>query len=137
MNNPIPGSYQIERQNNLLVVDARGPFDEEIAIRYQQDIENVTSELNGQPWGILNTYYGNAVFTPEIEKRIIETTKYRITQGLVATAAVFLESAHADVQQMQLRRIYQQYRIPFHVFSDISNAKIWLEQYLTQEKLCS
>ena len=32
------GSYTIEQQNNILIVDAQGPFDEVTAERYHQDI---------------------------------------------------------------------------------------------------
>ncbi len=133
----LPGSYAISHQDNIMFIDARGPFDEEFAKQYQKDIERVTKELSCKPWGSLVTFYGNGVFTPDAEAQLVETTKFRISKGLIANAAVFLESNHADLQQIQLRRVYQKYRIPFHVFSNVEHAKNWLEDFMKQEQLCS
>ena len=46
---------------------------------------------------------------------------------------MILNSAHADLQQMQLRRIYQASNITFHVFSDEKSARNWLAEFLQQK----
>jgi len=130
------GQYSICRQGNILHIEAKGPFDEHMTSMYRQDLEGVTDKLTGGHWGSLVSYYGNGLFTPEAELQLIETTKYRISRGLVATAAVFLQSTQADLQQMQLQRVYQHFRIPFHVFNNQENAKDWLQNYLEQANVC-
>lgn len=131
------GEYTIQREGNLLIIDAQGPFDEAIAKQYHQDMINITDNFNGAFWASLVTYRGNGIFPPEAERSLIETTAYRVQRGLIATAAVIIESNQADLQQMQLRRIYQNYRIPFHVFSDVENARSWLENYLSTRRTAS
>jgi len=127
------GSYTIERQGNILVVDARGPFNEEAIDRYQVDMKKVCQEMAGQPWASLVTYYGNSVFTPDAEQSLIEITKYRVKHGMVANASVIINSRHADLQQMQLRRVYQASDVTFHVFSDVGSAKEWLTEFLANQ----
>ena len=126
------GRYHIEQQDNILLVDAQGPFNEITAAKYHQDITKVTEQMNQVPWGSLITFRGNSVFTPDAEEQLKETTQYRQKKGMVAIAVVILNSAYADMQQMQLQRIYQDCHIDFHVFSDSDSAKIWLDGFITQ-----
>ena len=83
MNLPAHGSYTIEQQGNILLVDARGPFNEVTLTQCQQDMK---------------------------------------------------DSNHADLQQMQLRRVYQSSGIIFHVFSDVNSAKEWLKDFLDSQR---
>lgn len=126
------GSYSIEQVNNILLVDAQGPFNEVTAKKYHQDIENYTKKMRNSPWGSLISYRGNGVFTPDAEQSLIETTHYRMKNGMIAVAAVINDTAYADILQMQLQRIYQSCQIQFHFFSDSSNAKLWLDDFIDQ-----
>lgn len=126
------GQYAIKQQNNILFVDAQGPFNDVTAAKYHHDITEITNNMTGEPWGSLITFRGNSVFTPEAEKQLIETTRYRIQKGMVAIAVVILNSAYADMQQMQLQRIYQDCCISFHVFTNSHSAHAWLDSYIEQ-----
>jgi len=132
MQNLTHGSYSIEQENNILLVDAQGPFNEITAKQYHQDIESYTQKMSGSAWGSLVLYRGNGVFTPDIEQSLTDTTHYRIENGMVAIAAVINDSAYADILQMQLQRIYQSCQIQFHFFSDSNNAKIWLDCFINE-----
>jgi hypothetical protein len=127
------GQYTIERKNNVLFVDARGPFNEEITLRYFEDVKQVCRDFSGEIWGSLVTYYGNSIFTPEAEAGLIEITKYREDRGMVAIASVIMQSNSADLQQMQLARIYQATNITAHVFSNIDSATQWISEFINQE----
>ncbi|GAA0810824.1 hypothetical protein KO495_07200 [Colwellia sp. D2M02] len=128
------GQYTIEHQDNILIVDAAGPFNDETAKHYHQDITQLINELSGEAWGSLVTFHGNSIFTPDAEQQLIETTRYRQERGMIAIAVVITNSAYADIQQMQLQRIYRQCRIDFHVFSEVSRAKSWLNQFITRRQ---
>lgn len=127
------GSYVIEQQKNILLVDAQGPFNEVTAEKYHQDIKQVTESMSGEPWGSLITFRGNSIFTPEAEQQLKETTQYRQKKGMIAIAVVILNSAYADMQQMQLQRIYHDCEIAFHVFSNSNSASDWLNGFIEQE----
>ena len=126
------GSYKIEHQGNILLVDAHGPFNDVTAQAYVKEMYQACDTFAGKNWGILVTFYGNSVFTPDAEQTLIEITRYRMKKGMIANASVILNSNSADIQQMQLRRIYQTCKLPFHVFSDIHCAKNWLCGYIEQ-----
>ncbi len=128
------GSYTIEQQGNILLIDAKGPFNDVTLAKYKLDMKEVCQHMNGQPWASLVTYYGNSIFTPEAEKSLIEVTKYRVKNGMVANASVIIDSHHADLQQMQLRRVYQAADVLFHVFSDVGSANEWLNEYLANQR---
>jgi hypothetical protein len=131
----IHGRYVIEQQNNILLVDAHGPFNEVTAEKYHQDIKQLTEKMCGEPWGSLITFRGNSVFTPDAEQQLRETTLYRQKKGMIAIAVVILNSAYADMQQMQLQRIYHDCQIEFHVFSDSESASDWLNGFIEQANL--
>ncbi len=129
------GRYIIEQKENILLVDAQGPFNEVTAAKYHQDIKQLTEKMTGEPWGSLITFRGNSVFTPEAEQQLRETTQYRQKKGMIAIAVVILNSAYADMQQMQLQRIYHDCQIEFHVFSDSESATTWLNGFIEQTNL--
>ncbi len=135
MNNSAHGSYIIEQKDNILLVDAHGPFNEITAEKYHKDIRLLTENMTGQPWGSLITFRGNSIFTPEAEEQLRETTKYRQQKGMIAIAVVILNNTYADTQQMQLQRIYHCCQIAFHVFSDSDSAKTWLNGFIEQANL--
>jgi len=130
MQYPAHGSYSIEQQNNILLIDAQGPFNDVVTEQYHQDIQLITKKMNNGPWASLVSFKGNGVFTPDAEQNLIETTHYREQKGMIAVAAVILNSAYADILQMQLQRIYQSCNIEFNFFSDSKNAQKWLDTFI-------
>ncbi|MCP4991700.1 MAG: hypothetical protein GY928_38255 [Colwellia sp.] len=126
------GRYIIEQKGNILLVDAQGPFNEVTVAKCHQDIQQLTEKMIGEAWGSLITFRGNSIFTPEAEQQLKETTQYRQKRGMIAIAVVILNSAYADIQQMQLQRIYHDCQIEFHVFSESESATAWLNDFIQQ-----
>jgi len=126
------GSYRIEQDNNILLVDAQGPFSEVTSKQYQRDIEQYTQKMSVGPWGSLISFTGNGVVTPDAEQNLIDTTHYRIQNGMIAIAAVINDSTHAEIIQLQLQRIYQNCQVHFNFFSDVDNAKRWLDTFIEE-----
>ncbi|OUR80940.1 hypothetical protein A9Q75_09785 [Colwellia psychrerythraea] len=129
------GSYVIEQKSNILLVDVQEPFNDVTAEKYHQDIKQLTEKMTDDPWGSLITFRGSSVFTPDAEQQLRETTQYRQERGMIAIAVVILNSAYADMQQMQLQRIYHDCQIEFHVFSDSEIASDWLNGFIEQASL--
>lgn len=127
------GEYNIVAHNNILVVDAHGPFTDQLSQQYVKDMYAACEQFSGQPWGLLVTFYGNSIFSPEAVQSLIELTKYRMQHGMIANASVILESETADLQQIQLQHIYQVCNCVFHVFCDVDSAKNWLDVFITEK----
>ncbi|WP_281559584.1 hypothetical protein [Thalassomonas sp. RHCl1] len=128
-----PGSYTIEHQDNILASTVRGPLTPPILEQYQLDMRNACEKFHGKTWGALVTYYGGDLLTQDTEETLLNIAKHRIRHGMVANATVILESKHTDLQQMQLKRIYQNCQLEFHVFTNTEIARNWLSQYLAQQ----
>jgi hypothetical protein len=126
----VEDKYSIASKSNILQVEVFGPFNDKITEKYIDDIYGACDQFLGKPWGLLIAFHGNSVFSPKAEETLIKINKYRVKKGLIANASVLIDSSTADIQQLQLRRIYQACNITFYIFSDINNAKFWLEQYL-------
>lgn len=130
MPDPALGSYRIEQQNNILLIDAQGPFDDVVTEQFHKDIKVITQKMRDTPWASLVSFNGNGVITFDAEQNLIETTQYRVDNGMVAIAAVIIDSAYADILQMQLQRIYQSCSVQFNFFSDSKNAQRWLDSFI-------
>jgi hypothetical protein len=124
------GNYKAIQEDSMLLIDIKGPFSELVIKKYKKEMIQLCDNFQEVHWGSVITYYGNSVFSPEDEQLLTELTQYREESNMIANATVIINSNNADLQQMQLRRIYQTTNITFHVFSDINSAKEWLEDYL-------
>lgn len=133
MTTGLQGKYNIVKQDNILLVEVQDIFDGDVVAQYHQDMVDLTLEMKHQPWASLIIYRGSGVFSPDAEAQIVDITKFRVKHNMVANATVFLDSAHADLQQMQLRRIYGGCHLPFYVFSDVESAKAWLHDFLAKQ----
>jgi hypothetical protein len=126
------GSYRIQQQNNILLIDIdeQGTFNDVVSEQYHQDIKIITEKMRSNPWASLITFKGKGVFTPDTEQNLIETTHYRVENGMIAIAAVIIDSTYADILQLQLQRIYQSSAVQFNFFSNTKYAKNWLDSVI-------
>ena len=133
------GHYQLNFEDNILYVEAQGPFNKEVLANYHHDIEKLITKIKAKnkdlKWALLAIFHGNSILTPEAESALINTAKYRAQHGMIASANIFKNSIHADLQQTQFARIYQEAKVRSHFFSDEKSAKNWLQGYL-KEKTC-
>ncbi|MBL4900328.1 MAG: hypothetical protein JKX76_11940 [Colwellia sp.] len=132
MPNSAHGSYRIEQQNNILLIDIdeQSTFNDVVSEQYHEDIKIITQKMRKNPWASLITLKGIGVFTPDAEQNLIETTHYRVENGMIAIAVVIIDSTYADTLQLQLQRIYQSSAVQFNFFSDPKHAKRWLESFI-------
>jgi len=133
------GKYQMNFEGNILYVEAEGPFNKELLTDYHHDIEKlitqITTEQKIKKWALLAIFHGDSILTPEAENALINTAKFRATKGMIASANIFKNSLHIDLQQTQFARIYQAAKVKNHFFSDEKSAKNWLLQYLKEKEL--
>ncbi len=118
--------YSLSQSGNILTVELTGHFNEETVSRYQNDNKHIIDNIKHQPWATLVIFNGSSLFTPEAEEALVGITLERIKNNMVAIAVVLKQSYQADLQQMQLTRIYQSCNIKYHFFSDEKMANTWL-----------
>jgi len=134
------GQYKLNFKNNILYVEAQGPFNKEVLANYHHDIETLITQFTAnnkvKKWALLAVFHGNSILTPEAESALIITAKFRAQHGMIASANIFKDSIHIDLQQTQFARIYQKAKVKSHFFSDEKSAKNWLEGYLKEKASC-
>jgi len=128
------GRYNLNFKNNILHIEAEGPFNEKVLEKFHQDTLEMVNKHQNQQWASLVTYKGNGIFTPDAENALIELMKHRSHNGMIANACVLKESIHPDLQQTQLARIYQSAKVRSHFFSEESSAENWLTEYLAENR---
>ena len=124
------GSYNLSKTDNILIVEAQGPFDDVTVNQYLTDIKVLIEDIKHEPWATLAIFKGNGIFTPEAEEALIDITRQRMQNNMIAVATVIQQSHQADLQQMQLTRIYQSCNVVFNFFSDATVAQAWLDSFL-------
>ena len=131
MEYPAHGSYTIEKNERIMLINAQGPFNDITTEQYQQDFKTLISQMSGKAWALLLSINADGIFIPEAEQRLKDTTQYRMENGMVAIAVVITDSRpYTDMLQMQLQRIYQSCDLTFNFFSDTENAKNWLDNLI-------
>jgi hypothetical protein len=44
------GYYSIKQYNDFIVVDATGPFNEQVVVKYINELQHIIQDLNGRKW---------------------------------------------------------------------------------------
>ncbi|GLX84176.1 hypothetical protein tloyanaT_04280 [Thalassotalea loyana] len=125
--------YKITAQDNILFVDASGPFDFDTMLEYKSETLDAIEKIKHKPWGCIACFHGSGVFSPEAEEELVALTKERMKKNMAALATVIQDSGQADIQQMQLSRVYESCNTKYHIFSDVNAAKAWLANYLKKQ----
>jgi hypothetical protein len=129
------GIYILKKAENILYVDAYGPFNEITTQQYAKDIDEYSYKFHNKNWVSLTTFYGDSIFTPAAENSLISTLQGSSSKGLLAHASIILESNCRDLQYMQLKRIHLKANIAFDTFTDVCSAEKWLEGYICSSNM--
>ena len=72
------GSYKIStRPNNVVVLDARGPWNAEAVNSYHLDMVKVVERFKGQPWRHIAILRCETLFIPEVTSFLLQHFVWR------------------------------------------------------------
>lgn len=122
------GVYTVEKQGGVLFVDGRGPWNEETAYAYRQDLINAADSMGESPWAILVVMHGLCLLTPDTETEFIKLTRHRMSLGMTSTALVMSDVEGRRMTEDQFSRIYAEAGLSdFAFFDSTDDAYAWLE----------
>ncbi len=124
------GEYRIELDNNVMLVEAKGPFNIEVVKQYSQQVAATLRQLV-LLWGQVVILHQNSLFTPEAEQLMYKTVKDRKEHGLVASAVIINGSASQFIIEQQVAQIYQASKVSYRFFDDECEARAWVDGALT------
>lgn len=117
------GVFSIEIENKILLVDASGPFNDELIKKYQLALHKAVESFNGEPWQQIIVIRDEGLFTPEAEKILIETMSWRKSKGMYFSAVVIGEAVAQAITRQQITRCYEQVGIPHEYFDTVESAR--------------
>jgi hypothetical protein len=119
------GVFEVKIEEKVLLVDATGPFNEELIIKYENALEACISNLEASNWHQIITLHQLSLFTPEAEIKLTQTLKSRRSRGLVACAVVLKNIEGESLIRAQLSRCYGCAGVEYVFTSSVHDAKKW------------
>jgi hypothetical protein len=123
------GIYEITVENNLLLVDATGPFNEELIISYRKALEAAIKLLEVGKWNQIITVRETSIFTPEAELALSNSLKERKLRGLLRSCVIVGELNSRAIAIKQMSRCYLYAEIENQFFTTFAEAKQWLNSF--------
>ena len=126
------GTFAIQVEQDILLVDAKGPFNMETISDYQLALADAIDSFQGQPWQQIIIMREESIFTPEAVEEMVKVSNYRKARGLIFSAVVFIDSNARTLIEHQLKGIYQQTGISYQFFDDVDTARQLLANNMAQ-----
>jgi len=120
------GVFEIKVEDKYLLVDATGPFNEELIIKYKRALESCIQNLEVSNWKQIITLHQLSIFTPEAEKALTQTLINRRARGLIACAVILLDIESEPLIKTQMSNCYNKADVKHQFASSIEDAKKWL-----------
>ncbi len=120
------GIFEVKVEDNTLLVDATGPFNEELIIKYEKSLESCIGTLEHTNWNQIIILRQFSVFTPEAEQKLTQTLRNRKSKGLVACVVVLKDIESEALVKSQMSRCYEYANIKYEFTTSVDDAKKWL-----------
>lgn len=122
------GEYHIKVLDDVLYIDAEGPFNSEAVHDFQANIGKAVTLLEAKPrWYQLAILHNMSIFTEAAIADLVEVARWRMSKGLVASAVVTRDVVGVQLARKQLGDMYRQLGME-HQFFDTENAAIqWID----------
>jgi len=120
------GEYRIVNEKNMLLVEAKGPFNSEIVANYAADMELAVQQVVA-PWVQLIILHQEALFTPDAERQMYRTISKRKALGMSASAIVIIGASARFAIELQISGIYNDLQVRHQYFDNQKAARDWLK----------
>lgn len=120
------GLFEVQIEGKLLLVDATGPFNEELLIQYEKALETCIHTLEVSEWNQVIILHQLSLFTPEAEQVLTNTVINRRSRGLIACAIVLINVEGESLIKTQMSRCYDRARVKQNFTTSIQEANKWL-----------
>ena len=117
------GVFEIETEAQLLLVDATGPFNDEVAKQYIEALESCIQQLEVSQWNQIITLHQLSLLSPEVEKLFTSALIKRTTRGLKAVLLIVENVYFKSLVKEQMTRFYTKAGIEHHFFDSVFEVK--------------
>ena len=114
------GTYQIKRQGNIIIVDAKGPYNDELMQAYRADYKQAMDAVSAEfpAWSQVTFMHEDSIMTPEAEQALLELNIVKASKGFKRSAIIFVDAKGQLIVEAQFVRIYKKAEVAGrHAFS--------------------
>lgn len=120
------GVFEVKIEGELLLVDATGPFNEELLIQYENALESCIQNLEISKWNQVITLHQLSLFTPEAEQLLTNTIINRKSRGLMACVIILKDVEGESLIKAQMSRCYNRAGVKHNFITSVQDAHKWL-----------
>lgn len=121
------GIFEVKIEDDILFVDATGPFNEELLIKYEKALESCIKNLEASSWNQIIILHENSLFTPDAEQKLTQTLINRKSRGLTASVVVLDGIEGESILKMQMSRCYKYAGVDYEFTTSVYDAKKWIK----------
>ncbi|WP_026376138.1 hypothetical protein [Aestuariibacter salexigens] len=120
------GTFSIERQGQLLLVDATGPFNHELISQLSDDLSEHEQALHHRPWVELAVMRCESAYTPEALNDLLTSMQRRHHNNMRAIAIQFEQPQSRLLTEHQLTSVLSKIAgLRFQFFDELEIAMDW------------
>ena len=123
------GVFNIKIISNQLLVDAIGPFNEEVVSLYKATLESCIQELENSQWHQIITLHQTSLFTPEAEYILTKSLVDRKARGLHSCSLITVDVDFESLVKEQMSRCYNNAGVEHQYFESIAKAQTWIASF--------
>ena len=121
------GDYRVTFDGRIVLVEATGPWNEETALSYVDEIKTLQVKIKGAFSGLIYALQGEKLGTPEAKNTLQSLQQWRVNEGYVCpTAIVFLDEGQRSLYEALFIDMYKDNPIKPRFFPSIEHARQWL-----------
>ena len=122
------GEYHIKVLDDVLFIDAKGPFNHEVVQDFQRSLHTAVKMLEAKPhWYQVAVLHDMSIFTPDAMEELIQVMRWRMSKGLIASAVVTGQVVGKQLATKQIGDMYSELGMTFDFFDSEDDARQWID----------
>jgi len=122
------GNFHIDITDGVLVVDATGPFNQELIEQFNKDLSQYVDQLCDTEWVELAVLRLESAYTPDALQELSKSIQWRVSKGMRAIAILFVDPSARILSEHQLTHTFKKYPLlEFAYFDSKQAATDWCQ----------
>lgn len=126
------GVYKIVLNDNILLTDAIGPFNQELIKHYNEELTNAIESITHDKWAQIIILHSMSMFTPQAEEEFLKTLKYRKSKGLQVVCLITKDCESSNLVKWQFEHMYSKFGISFSFVESYKDAELFIDKELNK-----
>lgn len=108
--------------NNIIVADAKGPWNIEAVDHYHNDVAAIVNEFAGNPWHHIAILRCETVFIPQVIARLEQHFLWRKQNNVQSDTTILTDSSSKNISKQQITQIFEKLEMTHFFAIDLDTA---------------